>query len=87
MRRTDARQDRSARLRNGAGARARLDRVAETDSTRGTTMRGWQRARRDPVREPMLVYEVHLGSWRRVAKEDNRMLTYRELAPLLAEHW
>ncbi len=44
------------------------------------------RAGRDPVREPMLVYEVHLGSWRRVPEEDNRPLTYREIAPLLAAH-
>ncbi|MGO8762145.1 MAG: 1,4-alpha-glucan branching protein GlgB [Desulfobaccales bacterium] len=35
---------------------------------------------------PMSVYEVHLGSWRRVPEEGNRFLTYRELAPLLAEH-
>ncbi len=34
----------------------------------------------------MSVYEVHLGSWRRVPEEGNRFLTYRELAPLLAEH-
>ncbi len=45
-----------------------------------------QRALRDPVREPMLVYEVHLGSWRRKPEEDDRVLTYREIAPLLAEH-
>ncbi len=44
------------------------------------------RAAQNPVREPMLVYEVHLGSWRRVAEENNRSLTYREIAPLLAEH-
>ena len=44
------------------------------------------RAERDPAREPMHVYEVHLGSWRRVPEEDNRSLTYREIAPLLAEH-
>ena len=35
---------------------------------------------------PMSVYEVHLGSWRRVPEEGNRSLTYRELAPRLAEH-
>ena len=29
---------------------------------------------------PMSVYEVHLGSWRRVPEEGNRYLTYRELA-------
>ncbi len=45
-----------------------------------------QRAKSDPVREPMLVYEVHLGSWRQVAEENNRALTYREIAPLLAAH-
>ena len=38
------------------------------------------------VDRPMSVYEVHLGSWRRVVEEGNRMLTYRELAPLLAEY-
>jgi len=41
---------------------------------------------RDPRREPMAIYEVHLGSWRRVPEQDNRPLTYREVAPLLAEH-
>jgi 1,4-alpha-glucan branching enzyme len=29
---------------------------------------------------PMSVYEVHLGSWRRVPEEGDRYLTYRELA-------
>ena len=35
---------------------------------------------------PMSVYEVHLGSWARVPEEGNRFLTYRELAPRLADH-
>ena len=35
---------------------------------------------------PMSIYEVHLGSWRRVPEEDNRSLSYRELAPQLAEY-
>jgi len=35
---------------------------------------------------PMSAYEVHLGSWMRVPEEDNRFLTYRELAPRLADH-
>ena len=34
----------------------------------------------------MSVYEVHLGSWRRVPGEGYRSLSYRELAPQLAEH-
>ncbi len=29
---------------------------------------------------PISIYEVHLGSWRRRGEEDNRWLTYRELA-------
>jgi len=33
--------------------------------------------------QPLSVYEVHLGSWRRVAEEDNRSLSYRELAQTL----
>ncbi len=36
--------------------------------------------------EPWSIYEVHLGSWRRVPEEGDRFLTYRELAPLLADH-
>jgi 1,4-alpha-glucan branching enzyme len=32
------------------------------------------------------IYEVHLGSWRRVPEEGNRWLTYRELAPQLADY-
>ncbi len=35
---------------------------------------------------PISIYEVHLGSWRRVPGEHDRPLTYREIAPLLAEH-
>jgi len=32
------------------------------------------------------IYEVHLGSWRRVREEGNRSLTYREMAPALADY-
>jgi 1,4-alpha-glucan branching enzyme len=48
----------------------------------------WMTARphRDAPREPMLIYEVHLGSWARVPEDNNRSLTYREIAPRLAEH-
>ncbi len=35
---------------------------------------------------PLSIYEVHLGSWMRVPEEDNRWLTYRELAPRLADY-
>ena len=35
---------------------------------------------------PISIYEVHLGSWMRVPKEDNRWLTYRELAERLTDY-
>jgi 1,4-alpha-glucan branching enzyme len=44
------------------------------------------RRRRNALDAPIAIYEVHLGSWMRVAEEDNRWLTYRELAPKLAAH-
>ncbi|MGH8670941.1 MAG: 1,4-alpha-glucan branching protein GlgB, partial [Burkholderiales bacterium] len=37
-------------------------------------------------RRPISVYEVHLGSWRRVPSENNRSLTYREAADALADY-
>jgi len=48
----------------------------------------WMESRkgRDHIREPMSIYEVHLGSWARVPEEGHRPLTYREIAPRLAEH-
>lgn len=42
----------------------------------------WQKDKKRLVHEgPVLIYEVHLGSWRR--GEGNSLLTYRELAELL----
>ncbi|MEN9842048.1 MAG: hypothetical protein RL376_1848, partial [Verrucomicrobiota bacterium] len=35
---------------------------------------------------PMSVYEVHLGSWKHKLEDANRPLTYRELAPALADY-
>jgi 1,4-alpha-glucan branching enzyme len=44
------------------------------------------RAEKDWLREPVSIYEVHLGSWRRNPLEDNRPLNYLELADELAEY-
>ena len=44
------------------------------------------RIHRDEAREPVHIYEVHLGSWMRIPEEGNRSLSYREIAPRLAEH-
>jgi 1,4-alpha-glucan branching enzyme len=48
----------------------------------------WMRKRRgyNSLDAPISIYEVHLGSWRRVPEESNRSLTYREIAPLLADY-
>jgi 1,4-alpha-glucan branching enzyme len=45
-----------------------------------------ERPRREPAREPMAIYEVHLGSWARDPADPERLFTYREIAPRLAEH-
>lgn len=45
----------------------------------------WQSKRMKSVnQQPVLIYEVHLGSWRR--GEDNAMLTYRRLAEVLPQY-
>ncbi len=44
------------------------------------------RATRDALRSPISIYEVHLGSWRRLPAEGNRSLTYREMAHELGDY-
>jgi 1,4-alpha-glucan branching enzyme len=48
----------------------------------------WMQARKDrqPWREPISTYEVHLGSWRRNPLQGNRSLTYREHAEELVAY-
>ncbi|RME08002.1 MAG: 1,4-alpha-glucan branching protein GlgB, partial [Aquificota bacterium] len=48
----------------------------------------WLKKRKDinHHKAPISIYEVHLGSWRRVPEEGNRWLSYRELAPMLAQY-
>jgi len=48
----------------------------------------WMRDRRErnSLKAPISVYEVHLGSWMRVPEQHNRPLSYREIAPRLAEY-
>ncbi len=38
------------------------------------------------ISSPISIYEVHLGSWKRKVEEDNRFLTYREIAHELADY-
>jgi len=50
--------------------------------------REWMEKRRgkNALDAPMAIYEIHLGSWRRLPEEENRSLSYREMAPQLAEY-
>jgi 1,4-alpha-glucan branching enzyme len=45
-----------------------------------------ERSERDPLRLPLSIYEVHLGSWLRVPEDGYRSLSYVELAPRLVAH-
>jgi 1,4-alpha-glucan branching enzyme len=45
-----------------------------------------KRHQHNDLHAPISVYELHLGSWMRVPEEDNRPLSYREVAPRLAEY-
>ncbi len=47
---------------------------------------GVQRGPRGDRRAPVSIYEVHLGSWRRIPEEGHRPLTYAELADTLVPY-
>jgi 1,4-alpha-glucan branching enzyme len=46
----------------------------------------WVKQRTVGFDRPLSIYEVHSSSWRRVPEENNRPLTWRELAVQLADH-
>jgi 1,4-alpha-glucan branching enzyme len=56
-----------------------LDRFQWNDQEWLERRRSW-----NPFRSPVSIYEVHLGSWRK--KSTFESLTYRELAPVLADY-
>jgi 1,4-alpha-glucan branching enzyme len=69
----------AAELRPNTGSVvARLDKHQWQDSD-------WisQRSQKNWLEQPITVYEVHLGSWRRIPEDHNRWLTYRELGDQL----
>jgi 1,4-alpha-glucan branching enzyme len=45
-----------------------------------------KRQQHNRLDKPMAIYEMHVGSWRRVLEQGNRSLSYRELAAPLAEY-
>jgi 1,4-alpha-glucan branching enzyme len=48
----------------------------------------WMKSRgpRSKPNAPISIYEVHLGSWRRVPEDKDRSLSYTEIAPLLVAY-
>jgi len=61
--------------------------VYDLDTYRWGDM-AWMEAREraNNLERPVAIYEVHLGSWMRAPEEGHRFLSYRELAPRLAEY-
>jgi 1,4-alpha-glucan branching enzyme len=45
-----------------------------------------RRAKAGQLDQPMSVYEVHLGSWKRKAGAADELFSYRELAPMIADY-
>ncbi len=50
--------------------------------------REWMETRKkhNSLKAPISIYEVHMGSWRRVPEDGNRPLNYREMAHWLADY-
>ena len=48
----------------------------------------WMASRKakDWQKEPVSIYEVHFGSWKRMPEENNRALSYREMADQLLDY-
>ena len=44
------------------------------------------REKREHFRQPLSIYEIHFGSWRRKIEEENRPFNYREMAEPLANY-
>ncbi len=62
--------------------------IVVTDDTYTWGDEDWMAARptRDWAREPMAIYELHLGSWVHAPEQHNEPLNYRELALQLVQH-
>src|SRR5687767_4174986 len=44
------------------------------------------RGKKQKLDQPMSIYEMHLGSWMRMPEEEGGSLTYREIAPKVADY-
>jgi 1,4-alpha-glucan branching enzyme len=45
-----------------------------------------RKAQAGRIDRPISIYEVHLASWKRKVEDGNRVFSYRELAPMLADY-
>ena len=62
-------------------------RVAVETSFKWSDKRWLNKRLKKPVTEqPLSIYEIHIGSWRRIPEEGNRWLTYREIAGYLPRY-
>ncbi len=48
----------------------------------------WQKEhrRKNSNKEPMVIYEMHLGSWKKPEEDEKEFYNYRELAPMVADY-
>ena len=60
--------------------------IWDTDYVWGDNIWMQKRCERNNLNAPISIYEVHFGSWQRKPEEKNRWLTYREMAPWLADY-
>jgi 1,4-alpha-glucan branching enzyme len=58
----------------------------DLDYTWGDQIWMAKRHENNALDDPISIYEVHVGSWRRVPDQGNRSLNYRELAPILTQY-
>ena len=73
----DQAQDRPARVRDRGSAEERLDRLPLRRTTGATTSGSSSAAATDALAEPVSIYEVHLGSWRRHVADNSAAELHR----------
>jgi 1,4-alpha-glucan branching enzyme len=60
--------------------------VTDTSANFPWNDQGWREKTSDFRSDALSIYEVHAESWRKVVGENNRALSYRELAPVLCDY-
>ncbi len=60
--------------------------VWDLDYTWGDNAWQQKQGEHNSFHAPLSIYEVHLGSWRRDPSNPSRLLSYKEIAPMLAQY-